>query len=399
MLNKNVLHKFFCLVLILFPAACSSVKVKIANDIMPANLRSLAVLPVDYPSDIQREKTDAIVKSIKSELKNKNFVVLADRLVNGVCSNPACPERKTLAEKYQVDAFVTVDVKSVSRTNFVAGFYNAIKGKLILSDVNSKNIVEVEHTQSEKGGLLFNSGQVVQAIISYGENKEADSFAKLSTGFAETLVSKIPHSKESNVNSDAVAVAINEIKVKELRPEIFQICADATPDSLVSVIVNRQSTNLRPVKEGNYCGTFLYNQISSNQDKVYVDARSPFGNSVRKEVEIAKEAEICDLNDNVILSEKNGKPSIHIACVDLAAGKGISSINCPTKVNVCPGNKFIVFKASSNLGPYEKIAEFQSTNWVDNNAKKGTDFYYELVSVNKAGVWSLPVSVKSVSKS
>lgn len=380
-------------------SACSAPRVKIANDLMPEHIRSLAMLPTDYPADVQREKVDAIVKSVKSELTNSNYVVLADKLVSENCAEPTCPSgRKKLADKYQVDGFISVAVSSVSRTNFIAGFYNAIRGKLILSDVKSNPVVEVEHTTSEKGGLLFNTGQIIQALISYGNNTEADSFSKLSTRFAQSLVTSIPRSKDSSVNNDAVAVSISDVKIKQVKPEIFQVCAEATADSVVSVVVNKQSTNLRAVTPQNYCGTFLFNQASSeNGAKVYVDARSPFGNSVRKEIELANQVEVCNLNDNVLLSQQNGKPVIQIACVDVG-GKTQVFASCENKISVCPGNKFIVFRSNSDLGPFEKVAEIKSTSWVDNSAKKGSETYYELVSVNKSGVWSLPVAAKSVVK-
>ena len=56
-----------------------------------------------------------------------------------------------------------------------------------------------------------------------------------------------------------------------------------------------------------------------------------------------------------------------------------------------------MFRASSDNGPYEKVAEIRTTTWTDNNAKKGSEAFYELVSVNKAGVWSLPVAAKPAS--
>lgn len=355
--------------------ACSSAKVKISPQANFENIRSLAVLPTDYPSGIQREKVDAIVYSIKSELKNSNFELLADKIVNEVCSTPSCPERKILSDKYLVDGFVNISVASVSRNNFIAGFYNAIKGKLLISDSDSKPVFEVEHTQSEKGGLIFNSGQVIQAIISYKNNNEADSFASLSSGFAQSLVSKIPKRLQADINKDAIAVNINNIEVKQIKPEIFHICADVTQGSVVSVIVNKQSTNLRPVSDTNYCGIFLYSQPNqTTNQKIEIDARSPFGNSVRKEVQIDNEIQVCNLKDNVVLTEMNGKPVINIKS--------------------CPGNKLLIFKASSDLGPFEKVAEINSGSWVDSKAKKGSMFYYELVSVNKSGVWSLPEAAK-----
>ncbi len=397
MLNKKILN-LICISLVLLSFVACSSKAKISPSFSADELRSLAVLPTDYPDDIRREKVDSIVKSVKSELANKSYVVLADRLVDEVCTQPACPERKILTEKYQVDGFVTVAVRSVSRTNFLAGFYNAVKGKLIISDEKAETLVEIEETKSERGGLLFNSGQIIQGLISYANNSEEESFSKLSNGFALGLVSKIPTSKLTTINNDAIAVSIKDVNVKQIEPEIFQVCADATPDSLVSVVVNKQNTNLRSVSEGKYCGTFIYNQPANDvKSAVYVDARSPFGNSVRKEIQI-KNVDVCDLSNKVLLTEKNGKPAIQIYCADISNGKDTSPGDCQDSSSQCSVSKFIVFKANSNLGPYEKVAEFKNSTWIDRNAKQGSMYLYELVSVNKSGAWSLPVEAKTVIK-
>ena len=395
-----MLKIFPCIVIFLFICCgCASSRVKLAPDASERSFNSLAILPIDYPSDVQREKIDMLKVSLESELRNAGFTVLNSRIIREVCSSPSCPERHELASKYDIQNFASLNIRSVTRANFLAGFYNAVAGKLIISDKDSNLILDIDHTESERGGLVFNSGQVIQGLISYAENKEAESFAKLSTGFAQALVGKIPQQKDVSIGNEIPGqTVISDIRVRQIRPEVFEICADASADSLVSVVVSRYRTNLRSIDDDTYCGTFLYSKGSSESSKINVEARSPFGDAVSKEISLADEVEVCNIAGNVLISEINGKPTIEIACLQTKSGTQTTSVKCEDKLLSCPDHKFIVFRATSNLGPYEKIGEFKNTSWSDNAAGKSDQVFYELVSVNRSGIWSLPVAPKSLSQ-
>jgi len=385
-MKTNWLIIFF----ILSCSACSSAKVKLSHGIKDGGFRSLAVLPVEYPADIPREKVDAIHDAVEAELKNSGFVVLADKIVRQTCSSPACPERDALASKYLVDGFATVNVGSVSRTNFVAGFYNAIKGKLRISDKTDKELVTIEHTQSERGGLLFNTGQIVQGLTSYANNTEQASFTKLASGLAQTLASKVPRTKDAALNSDAAAVNLGDVEFKQVRPGVFRVCTEAAPNMLVSVIINRQRSNLRPAGNARYCGSFLLDPPDMKDAVLKVEARSAFGNSVQKEISLSQYVKDCDLKNHVYLKQAKGKTAIQIAC----SGAAEAEADCKSKIASCGSHRFIVFKAPSNLDPFEKVAEVRGFSWIDSNAKPGSAQIYQLVSVSRDGVWSLPVAAK-----
>src|SRR5947207_2577258 len=107
---------FFTLLLgSLWLSGCSTTRANISQQFVPEKVQSLAILPLEYASEVQREKVDSLRNAVESELKNSGFEVLADRVVRQVCSTPACPERKILASKYLVDGFVTISVRSVQR--------------------------------------------------------------------------------------------------------------------------------------------------------------------------------------------------------------------------------------------------------------------------------------------
>jgi len=377
-----------------FLVGCSSTRANISPEYKAEAVRSLAILPVEYPAEVQREKVDALRNALESELRNSGFEVIADRIVRMTCTSPACPERSILATKYLVDGFVKVEVRSVERANFLAGFVNTIGGKITITDKNNVQLVSVDQSENERGGLLFNSGQVVQGIISSVENTEEASFNRLSVKFAQGLVSKIPRPNVPQVNKDATSVSIVDVSVKQIRPQIFEVCAEATPNSLVSVVINRQRSNLREVSEAHFCGAFLLDSSINSSTLLKVEARSPFGGAVRKEVPVGSDIEVCSLDGNVVLTSTKGKSQVELNCIDFNNGKGPILGNCAEKVKSCPDNKLLVFRSTSPTGPYEKVAEVKSTSWIDAKSQPGSTTQYELVSVNKAGLWSLPVAAK-----
>ncbi|MCO6431094.1 MAG: hypothetical protein J5J00_09560 [Deltaproteobacteria bacterium] len=362
-----------------------SPKVSIAPAAEGGELQTLAVLPPEYNAKLQREKVEAIRDSLETELRNRGFVVLADRLVDELCSSPQCPERSQLAERYQVDGFVSLDLRSVSRANFLAGYYNAIRGIMTISDVNATSLVSVEHTQSERGGLLFHSGQVFQGLISQVENTEEKSFQRLSAKFAETLASKVP--KPQALETNAVTVAIESTSVKRIQPQLFEICIDATPNSLGSVLINNRRSTLREIANGRYCGTFFLDR-SIVENHIMAELRSPFGNAVRKEISSLPELEVCDLDNKVFVKKAGQNSRIEVACTKVDKRPVIDGSLCGSNIQDCSKDKLFVFRSPTRLGPYLKVAEVRSPVWTD-SARSGKAFY-QVVAVSPSGVWSLP---------
>jgi hypothetical protein len=87
--------------------------------------RSVALLPADYSVDIPRERVDIVRGALTNALRNEGFVVVEEKVVNRVCSSPACPEKAELANQYLVDGFVKLKLSSVSENNFLAGYYDS----------------------------------------------------------------------------------------------------------------------------------------------------------------------------------------------------------------------------------------------------------------------------------
>ena len=275
--------RYLILIIVLLLTACSS-GAKISPEFDNKTGRLIALLPNDAPSSIQREKSEAIRQAVIDRLKSKGLFVLEDSLVRRTCSSPACPEKEQLEKNYLVENYATLELESAYRTNFVAGVYSTIAGEFKLLDSNGKEIYSKECRQSKRGGLLFNSGQVIQGLVSQITADTNREFEGLSQKFARGLLKDIPKITKRGQIDDAILVGIDKIEIDKKKAPIYKVCALGSPTSEATLIINQTRTNLREVSSGRYCG--IYRLESDSEDKLTIELRSPFGNSDRKEIGI-----------------------------------------------------------------------------------------------------------------
>lgn len=357
-------------VLLVSTVGCWS-RPRISPEIESAPPRSVALLPLETESDIPRERLDFFSRELGSQLRNAGFILLDPTIVRRVCSTPGCPRREELFSRYMVDGIVELKIDSIARNNFLAGYYNSISGTFTISNSEKKELFFLDHSVSERGGLLFNTGQLIQGIISQVKNSGDSAEDALASRFINTAVAKIPSPKELPQNVDATAVAITSVTTTRLRDLVYQICADATPDSTASLLINGRKTNLREIRPGRYCGVYFLDQIPS-ESAVTLDLRSPYGNSVQSEVAL-EPTMLCKLDESAkVLREKSGVKLL---------------FPCDNGGD----NRIIVYRAPRRSGPYVKAGEISSASWTDPlKASSSESYVYAVVSKNSRGERSLP---------
>ena len=157
-----MLRIFLPLFLSLLAAGCTQSKVSLKPE-YDRSISQVALLPTLAGPGIQRENAAYLQAAVENELRNHGYIVLEEAVVNRVCSaDAACPRREILTERYGADGFFQLTIESVSRNNFLAGFVNVISGTLSLKSAAGIELASISQDQSERGGLLFNSGQIFQ---------------------------------------------------------------------------------------------------------------------------------------------------------------------------------------------------------------------------------------------
>lgn len=238
----------------------------------------IALLPPEYPSGVNQDRVNALYSSLLSELTGNGFIVLDPRSVRMVCTTPACNERALLFKDYQVDAVAALTLSSVSSNNFLAGYYNTIKGSLALYDSQAQPLINVENQESERGGLLFNSGQLAQGFIS--QARGANATEGIQNKFIRSLVSKLPQPKTSDLVAERDMVKLVSVEAQPQRLGLYRVCAKGTPAASAYIKFGRVRSNLREVRPGYYCGVLPISKSRSTT----VELRSPFGAATEREL-------------------------------------------------------------------------------------------------------------------
>ena len=374
-------------------ASCGGAKAQLSPDFASARTRGLAMLPVKAPADINEKRIQYLEQAVLLALKSRGYTVVDPDLVKQICKDSTCADRSQLFSRYGIEALAEFEVKSVSRINFALGYYNTIDGTLKLINKSGTPLVTVDNTERERGGLVFNSGQVLEGLIDGVKNFGDDSFNKLADKFTRSVVAKLPEATGELTDKERNPVVIGNVDLKTLRPDVYQVCADATPASQTAVIINRYRSNLREVSSGKYCGIYRLDAALGAPNNLLVESRSPFGVATRREVFLESDP-LCSLDGKLRFDKKPDSVALSISCEapkdNGGAGKAIRCVN--EKGQLCTAAKFYVYRSNAEVGPFEKIAELRNTSWSEalKPDRKQDQAFYQVVAVGDGNSFSSP---------
>jgi len=388
-MKPNLILKFLAGALLFSAAACGPT-IKRSPELESTKIQTLAVLPAKADPDLRRERVEYVRQSIIRELVSSGFIVLDDSIVNRICVDADCAARAQLKEKYKIDGLVAIELKSLSRVNFGAGYYNRIHGDVKFLTADSKELLDIDHTESEKGGLLFNSGQVVQALIETYENSGDDSFNKLAERFAKTVVLRSPAPAGGAVLTSLSDVNITQTEITPLGDSRYRVCASGNPGATANFVVDRIKIPLRERAPGQYCAAMLLGDLVQPWSKVGIELRSAFGVPVQSALEPTPFL-ACMPKSIVSRDSSAANPKLRIGC---AAGLSAEEQNrCEAQLKTCASSQFLVYRSETNSGPFSRVGQVAQRSWSDTQGKKGTGSVYAVVAVSKNGGSSIPVTI------
>lgn len=371
-------------------------KVKQAPDQALSGLKILAVLPIDrqLKGGVTQDRLDFLQTTLSSKLSSQGLTVVDQILVSQACESASCTDRHKLTKEFGVNGFVVLSIDSIRRANFLAGYINSITGTLDVQDSNGTKLISITQTEQERGGLLFNSGQLVQGVVSQVENSGETSFTRLADRFIQTLVTALPLKTLSGVSSQINNAAISDIKVRKVQPEVYEVCVNGTPNSAAHLVIKPKKTNLREVQPGKYCGVLRLERKNLSSGELVAELRSPFGTSARSMVSLDT-GDACLPEDSIRLVKKGLLNRVEVDCLALG-NQALRSAQCSDK-KLCTIGKLLVYRSNSPEGPFRRVAEIANNNgWTDLSTTKNQQAYYEVVSVGKNGAFSSPLHFESV---
>ncbi|MCB0321493.1 MAG: hypothetical protein KDD60_11255, partial [Bdellovibrionales bacterium] len=349
-------------------------KVQVAPDAANVHLDQFALLPGEFPDSLRPERQELLTKSFNSYLKGRGFQLLDTGLVEAVCAkDPKCPGREQLATRYGVDGFLAFRVSDFSRNDFGVGFYNTLAGTLEIQNQGGGIIASSDHRESERGGLLFNSGQILQGIREQVANSDEEEsmdapFVKLSDTFVSRLVNALPEFTSKPDAASSTDLMIGQVNVRELQPRIYQVCGEGPPGVEAAIIFDRRSSPLRTVSLGQYCGIV---RAPRGFQSAVLEIRSPFGEVARKPAPIPP-FPLCHADEVLDYSvDSGGELKLDYGCVlfQAAGGKYLPSSSEGSCENdeesisegICAVREISLFESSSARdGTFQKVRTIRS---------------------------------------
>jgi hypothetical protein len=309
--------------------------------------------------------------ALQNELVNRGLVTIDPDIIDSTCLDESCTAREKLLATYPIDAFAVLKLRSASRTNFIAGYYNSIVGQLVLADAGGRELLEVQHTESERGGILFNSGQILQGVISQIRNGDDEAFLILANKFAQSIVTSIPRSSDPALTNAPPPPIVSDTSIAPRSSAVYEVCASGTPQAFGAIVLkNGAKTNLREIAPGRYCGKYL---AADPQQFIgaEVELRDAFGTAARSPLGAfpPQASEVC-------------------------AGGVVATVSASriTLVSPCPTTttRVLIYHAHSIAGPFIKIAEQRGSSWSGRTPKVNQHQTLALVAVDPNGLLSEP---------
>lgn len=326
------LRSLFLSVTLLFLSACGP-KVFLAPATSGAKLRTIAVLPASNEADLTRERLEYIQGTLERALVAKGFDLVNKQAVQKAlskysCDAKGCSDYFGLTQNLGADAVAELRVTDNSSANLLAGNYQSLGGSVTLTDSQGKKIALVENTERERGGLLFNSGQVVEGFKSSRLDSGAESLGGLSDKFVKTVVSKLPSPSGDVVLTN---LTLGKKTFSPLGQGRYLTCVESPNASTAWLDLGRARIPLRRARQNNFCGVFLIEPMQlANQPQVSVAGR--YGETKSAPLDGFK-LPIC-ATDKVVQAVDNR--------VTLASASAQD----------CPDVNFLVFEARQPTGPF-----------------------------------------------
>jgi len=290
------------LILFIFLTSCGPTLVKNKEDVSES-IKKIAILPINMQAEIPREDAKFLETLIISRLKEKGYIILDPSLISAFCrTSTECEANLGEINKvFSPDAYVKTNIDSNFALNFFAGHYNTLEGQLLFVSPTKDLIYTISHTESERGGLIFNSGQVSQGLIESYNEFGTSPFRRLSQKFTESIFSVIPRATIIAGTTPIQSPKFEYLISKNNFPDQTRICVASNQRGKAELVFENLELNLREITAVNdkkrplpnldnlYCSNLPLKEVLANNDKKTVELRftSFFGGTNYKDISMA----------------------------------------------------------------------------------------------------------------
>jgi hypothetical protein len=278
--RKIFIYLVLTILSVLSLSACGP-KAEIHPGFDPFGSRLIAVLPLKEENAIARERSDALQRLLVSELRNSGYVVLEPEVLSLSQTSSSPVGYYYLSRRYGIKTLAQLEISSLSENDFILGYYNTLSGKLRLLEPSGAVTVEVEHRESQRGGVVFQTGQIVQGISEQVANASGENATFLVSRFVRRVVRELPVVEGQDSDIEVLQAIVAEPEVELRNNDVAHKCVNGTADSLATVTIGKQTSGLREVTPGRYCTILRVKEFIQRDAKAHVELRTPFGSKQR----------------------------------------------------------------------------------------------------------------------
>lgn len=320
---------------------CSSTRVVIAPPAqgLPAEL---FVLPVSTKVELSREHMETLDRLMVAELRNRGFLIArADE------TEPTTPEQMQRT-------FARLTITTYARQNFLAGHINRIAGDLMIISSNGESIGDFQAEESDRGGLLFNSGQLFKGLSSAVDDFDADNVTPWLKRFTESLARTLPRPSVDGSREKLIAPVLQAVKVKQIRSGDFEICATGTPGQTAHLLYAGYRTAVREQKQqpGTYCLSLPSYVSTVANGMAEFELSSPLGLRAVSSVTLSTQRGVCEPRPEVRVSSSSTALSFRVACLSAQGGPRACG-----ELEGCRSLRFRLFQRQQN-GAFSSSKDF-----------------------------------------
>lgn len=387
-MKKSFISQFLFLLLFV---SCSNSKIKVSSEFKETKPKLVALLPIKSTLDLRDARVVILEQLIRSNLKLRGYTLVEEPVVKKICPTYDCQQVAKLFSGYGISAYVQAEIESFSRNNFGLGFYNTISGNIKFSDRNGKELLKVVRSEKEKGGLLFQSGQILQGLKEQLNNSGDEAFNLLAEKFSRELAWGVPAYDNQAAATDSLAQSKLELaSLDEIKPQLYKICARSDNGSLVNLVFKRERVSLKSNASGLFCRILWLNDIALSNNNIFLEARTAYGDVVRKDLTFVNEA-VCELDDQTTLVKTLDKNelSLNIQCQTRKEKPGVL-FSCQDSNKTCSIKRLVIYHSDSEIGPYTKFIEVSKLDKINLPKNPGIKKYLQIVGIGKGENYSLP---------
>ncbi len=333
---------------------------------------TILLLPIKSNEVLALDRAQLIQESFERGFGSQGFLVLSRDSISNRCKGQDCSRKETLGSLFPTATIAEVTIESTRQTNLIAAFYNNIVGQLSLFSAQNQPIVTIGHTESERGGVLFNSGQILEGIQATATDLSADSFPVLAERFSRKIVSEVPRS-----NIDRKKISSPSFNSVQVTPKGFlvQICATVEQAAQVFLLNGGRKTRLSRVRDNHFCAVLPSKLLTADRGTKRIIATNQYGIEESKDFAVLSMS-TCSLTGNIFFDRATGS----IQCKQ----------ECPPS---CLKEQIVVYRGGTSDTPFTEFGNLQ--NGKIKLPAGAEDLSYAIVTIDAEGFVSNPEIVNA----